>query len=239
VAVIVSLLGAGYLYGLPAAAERIAARIPIETEAALGEHALAWLDNNHWFGPTRLEKELQDGIRKGFADLSRGLPMASRYRLEFRDAKLIGPNAFALPGGTIVITDEMVEAAKSREEILAVLAHEIGHVELRHTLRHLLQDSAVAVVATAITSDAASLSVAVAGAPALLAQAKYSREFETEADEFAFRLLQLRGLSPEAFATLMERLAKDHEDGERAFAFVATHPVTADRVNRARAAAGK
>jgi predicted Zn-dependent protease len=239
VAIVVSLLAAGYLYGLPAAAERIAAQVPIETEAALGEHVLTWLDSNHWFGPTRLEKDLQEGIRGGFADLHSALPLASRYRLEFRDAKLIGPNAFALPGGTIVITDEMVRVAKSREEILAVLAHEIGHVELRHTLRHLLQDSAVAAVAAAITSDAASLSVAVAGAPALLAQAKYSREFETEADEFAFRLLKQRGLSPEAFATLMERLAKEHSAAERAFGFIATHPVTAERVNRARAAAGQ
>jgi len=239
VAIIVSLLAFGYLYGLPAAAERVAAEIPVETEAALGEHVLTWLDDNRWFGPTQLEKDLQEGIRKGFAELYAGLPLASRYRLEFRDAELIGPNAFALPGGTIVLTDQMVKAARSRDEILAVLAHEIGHVELRHTLRHLLQDSAVAVVAAAITADAASLSVAVAGAPALLAQAKYSREFETEADEFAFRLLKRHGLSPEAFATLMERLAKEHEGAERASAFIATHPMTAERVNRARAAAAQ
>lgn len=239
VAIIASLLAGGYWYGLPAAAERVAARIPIETEAALGEQVLNWLDNYEWFGPTRLEKGLQEDIRRGFAELHGGLPMTARYRLEFRDARLIGPNAFALPGGTIVITDEMIKATKSRAEILAVLAHEIGHVERRHTLRHLLQDSAVAVVAAAITSDAASLSVAVAGAPALLAQAKYSREFETEADEFAFRLLKRRGLSPEAFATLMERLSKEHEDAERAFAFIATHPVTAERVSRARAVAAE
>jgi predicted Zn-dependent protease len=237
IAIIAALLLAGYFYGLPAAAERIARHIPVETERALGQQVLTWLDDNQWFKPTRIDADLRYFIAKDFEDLSRGLPMEKEYRLEFRDAGFIGANAFALPGGTIVITDDMVKAAESLEEVLAVLAHEIGHVERRHTLRHLLQDSAVAVVTTAVTADAASLTVAVAGVPALLARAKYSREFETEADDFGFDLLKRHDRSPEAFATLMERLRGDDEDGERSYAFLSTHPMTAERIRRARAAA--
>ncbi len=236
VAVIVTLLLAGYFYGLPAAAERVVAHIPIETERALGEEALTWLDKNAWFKPSQIGDEMQFFIRKDFDELRRGLPMAPHYRLEFRDS-FIGPNALALPGGAIVITDAMVNEAGSLEEIVAVLAHEIGHVERRHTLRHLLQDSAVAVVVATITADAASLSVAVAGLPVLLAQAKYSRAFETEADDFAFELLNRHGRSPEAFATLMERLARDNGGAERSYAFLSTHPMTNERAQRARAAA--
>lgn len=238
VALIAALLPAGYSYGLPVAAERIAARVPIESELEFGQQALVWLDNNHWFKPTRLAPEIRNTLHQGFAELGRGLPMERHYRLKFRDSTFIGPNAFALPGGTIVITDAMVNAAESPEEVLAVLAHEIGHVELRHTMRHVLQDSMTAVAVATVTADAASLSAAVAGLPALLAQARYSREFETEADEFAFRLLKRHGLSPQAFANLMERLAKDHEDKEGGLAFMSSHPVTADRVKSARAAAG-
>lgn len=237
VAIIVSLMLSGYVYGLPAAAKYVAERVPIETEQALGRQALAWLDSNQWFRPTRLGQDMQDRIREGFAGLHRGLPMASHYRLEFRDSSFVGPNAFALPGGAIVITDSMIKAAQSPDEVLAVLAHEVGHVELRHSMRHVLQNSAAAVVTATVTSDAASLSIAVAGLPVVLTQARYSREFEAEADDFAFALLRQRGISPEAFATLMERLAKDREGTERAFAFLSTHPVTAERVKRARAAA--
>lgn len=237
VAIVVSLLLAGYFLALPAAAERVVSYIPVETERALGDQVLAWLDNNRWFNPTRIDVEQQSHIRKDFDELRRGLPVESYCRLEFRDSPFIGPNAFALPGGAIVITDAMVKKAESMEEIAAVLAHEIGHVERRHSMRHLLQDSVVAVVAATITADAASLSVAVAGLPALLARAKYSREFETEADDFAFQLLKQRGRSPEAFATLMERLAGKDEEAERDFTFLSTHPVTAERVQRARAAA--
>jgi predicted Zn-dependent protease len=236
VAVIVALLLAAYFYGLPAVAKRVAARIPIETEQAVGQEALAWLDNSRWFKPTQLEQDRQNHIREGFDRLRSGLPLERYYRLEFRDS-FIGPNAFALPGGTIVITDDMVHAAETVDEVVAVLAHEIGHAELRHTMRRVLQDSAVAVVAATLTADAASLSVAVAGLPALLAQAKYSREFEAEADDFAFKLLKRHHRSPMAFATLMERLANKHDEDKQAFAFISTHPVTAERVRRARVAA--
>ncbi|MGE5240709.1 MAG: M48 family metallopeptidase [Bacteroidota bacterium] len=237
VAVILSLLSVGYFYGLPAAANYIAMRIPIETEDAVGRRSLAWLDENKWFGASQIAPDMQARIRQGFDELRDGLPLASHCRLEFRDSPFIGPNAFALPGGTIVITDAMVQTAESPEEVLAVLAHELGHVQRRHAMRHVLQDSAVAVAATAVTADAASLGVAVAGLPAVLARATYSRQFETEADDFAFQLLRSRGLSPEAFATLMERLTRKQQDAERALAFVSSHPVTAERIRRAREAA--
>ena len=237
VAIVACMLLAGYFFGLPAAAERIAARIPIEAEQTLGRQALTWLDEQGWFTPTNLDKDTQKGIKDGFDRLRSELPLKNHYQLEFRAAGAIGANAFALPGGTIVITDDMVKAAESPEEVQAVLAHEIGHVELRHTLRSVLQNSVTAVVVATVTADAASLSVAVAGLPVLVAQTKYSREFEAAADDFAFRLLKQKGHSPAAFASLMERLAKQHEQEERAFAYVSSHPVTAERVKRARAAA--
>jgi len=226
----------GYFYGLPAAAQRVAEAMPIETEQALGEKALSWLDQAEWFGPSQIMPESLDHIRRGFEQLHEGLPMAAHYRLEFRAAPKIGPNAFALPGGTIVITDQMIQLAATADEVLAVLAHELGHVERRHAMRLILQDSAVAVAAGAITADAASLSVAVAGLPTLLAQAKYSRTFESEADEFAFGLLRRKGISPDAFADIMERLAAGQGNREAALSFVSSHPVTQERVQRARAA---
>ncbi len=233
------LLLAGYFYGLPAVAEHVAARIPIETEDILGRSALAVLDKKEWFKPTDLNPNRQKAIREGFDSLLSVLPLKDYYHLEFRASPKLGANAFAFPGGTIVITDDMVESANSQEEVLAVLAHEIGHVKLRHMMRSLLQNSAVAVMAAAVTSDAASLSVAVAGLPTLLAQMKYSREFEAAADEFAFKLLKRKGYSPLAFASLMERLAIKYETDEKTFVYVSTHPVTEERMKRARAAAGE
>lgn len=233
-------LGAGYFWGLPAAAERIAAEVPIEYERQLGDYAINWLDENEFFKASELNEETRAVIASGFATLIRGLPMQAHYRLEFRDAPGLGPNALALPGGMIIVTDQMVNLSKSPEEVLAVLAHEIGHIERRHALRHILHDSVTATVAATLTSDASSLTLAVSGMPVLLAQMKYSREFETEADDYGFALLQRNGISPEHFATLMERLATQRpERTAGASSFLSTHPVTAQRVARARQAADR
>jgi predicted Zn-dependent protease len=237
VALIAILVGVAYFYVLPIAAETVAARIPVETERGLGQQALNWLDNKQWFKPTKLDQNKQNDIQDGFKKLCSDLPNKNYYKIEFRDAPIIGPNAFALPGGTIVITDEMVKLTESPEEVLAILAHEIGHVELHHTLRSILQNSAIAVLAATVTADAASLSVAVTGLPVLAAQTKYSREFEAAADDYAFRLLKQKGYSPLAFASLMERLSQKHNKIETAFSFISTHPITSERVERARAAA--
>lgn len=237
-AITLSGLAAGYFYGLPAAAAHIAANVPIEYEQQLGQQTMDWLDANEWFEPTELEPEATKELQAGFAKLTRGLPLERHYRLEFRAAPDIGPNAFALPGGTIVMTDQMVELSESPEEIYAVLAHEIAHVERRHALRHVLQDSVVAAAAATLTGDAATLTLAVSGLPVILAQAKYSRDFEAEADDFGFALLKQHQLSPAHFATLMERVSQNRDtENERRLSFLSSHPVTADRIARARQAA--
>jgi predicted Zn-dependent protease len=120
---------------------------------------------------------------------------------------------------------------------MAVLAHEIAHVELRHTLRSILQGSAIGLIAATVTADAATLSGAVAGLPVMLAQTKYSRRFESEADDYAFRLLKQRGYSPTAFADLMERLSDEHPEMTGRMTWLSTHPATSQRVENARSAA--
>jgi len=236
VALIVGVLVCAYFFGLPAATNWAVTKVSRETEQSLGKEAFAWLDNERWFQPSELDEKRQIRVQTIFSRLVRGLKMEPDYRLQFRHSKRMGANAVALPGGIIVITDEMVLLAGSEDEIAAVLAHEIGHVELRHAMKQVMESSAVAVIAGVVTNDASSFTVAVAGLPALLAQTEYSRECESEADDFAFKLLKQHHISPAAFASLMERLSKDHADEEKYTSFLSTHPVTAERVKRARRA---
>lgn len=233
----VALLAAGYLAGLPWLAERVAPHLPPAVERQIGDEAVHWLDRSGWFTPSQLQPEVRTLLLQRFAEMTRGLPRQASYRLLFRRGGRIGANALAMPGGAIVLTDELVQLSKSPEEVLAVLAHEAGHVEGRHALRHLLQDSAVAATLAAVTADAATLSSAVAGLPVLLAQARYSREFEAEADEFAFALLARNGISPERFAEIMARLEQQHRGEPGASDFLASHPASPERIQRARAAA--
>jgi predicted Zn-dependent protease len=133
-----------------------------------------------------------------------------------------------------VITDQLVNMAQSPEEIMAVLAHEIGHVELRHALRQVLQDSVVLAAATALSS--ASLNAKATGLPVTLAQARYSRDFETQADDYAFALLKRHGISPSRFADILERLENQRGRGQAGATFLDSHPATPERIRRARSA---
>ncbi len=238
VIVVFCLLVTGYFFGLPAAAKPIAEHIPLESEQSLGKYVIDWLDDNNFFKHSNLEYEIQDELTAGFERLNSNLPFQKYYTLEFRSGSM-GPNAFALPGGIIILTDEMVNISKSNEEIFAVLAHEIGHTEKRHAMRSMLQGSIVAIAVASVTGDATSLNAGVTGLPMLLARTRYSREFETEADDFCFKLLKQNGYSPNAFASLMERVAKKNGEKKNSFAYISTHPSTYERIQRARDAAGK
>ena len=237
VAVISLLMVLGYFFGLPAAAKRIAYRIPMETERSLGNQTLKFLDEKNWLKPTNLPIERQKEISEKFYQLCEDLPLKKYFQLEFRQGGVFRSNAMAFPGGIIVITDEMVDATEGLDEVIAVLAHEAGHVELRHTMRSVLQNSAIGVIVATITSDAATLSAAITGLPVILAQTKYSRDFETAADDYAFRLLMQNGYSPAAFASIMERLSKDKPKDMGPPTWIDTHPVTSERIKRARDAA--
>lgn len=230
-----TLFGLGYRYGLPALAKSVAPRIPIEAERDVGNRALEWLESNHILGPSQVDDEVQTELRRRLTALVEKRPVGKLVRLEFRSMGQT-PNAFALPGGTLILTDAMVGAAESYEELMAVLAHEVGHVERRHAVRLLIEGSVLTVAVAAVAGDAGAATVGTTLVPTLLLQSGYSREHETEADTFAFDLLRENGLSPALFADIMERL--DPDDGKAVVgSFLSTHPDTAERARAARAAA--
>ena len=150
---------------------------------------------------------------------------------EFRKAGM--PNAFALPDGTIIMTDELVRLSKRDEEIFAVLAHEIGHIEHRHAARMAIESSAVGLVATFVLGDASQVAGIVGSLPAIYANAHFSRDHETEADLFALAYMRKVGLDPTAFADVLGRMTEHAGgDGPAVFQYVSSHPPTEERIAR-------
>jgi len=223
--------------GLPPAVKYVAEKIPRGAEATLGEETLAALDE-HWMQPSKLRPARQQALRGKFADMAKAAGDTGPLRLEFRASPVIGANAFALPSGIIVVTDELVGLARNDEQVLAVLAHEIGHVRYRHTMRRLLEGSATALIIAGVTGDIASTTSLAASAPALLLQTKYSRDYEREADRFAIDLLQRTGIGPQNLAAILQRLEKKHAGRPGMPSFLSSHPPTAEREALARAGAG-
>jgi len=229
---IVIVFASVYRYLLPWGAEAIAQSIPPSILQKMGASSLQTLDQL-MLVPSQLSLERRQALRAAYARLN-ALPDAQlAYHIEFRSAPQIGPNAFALPDGTIVMLDELVEAAGSDEEVLAVLAHERGHVEQRHALRMVLQSSAVGMALTWYMGDVSTLLTTV---PAMLVQANYSREMEREADEYAARTLSLNGLSPCLLPDILLKLEAVHAKRQSAAVqestmmdYLASHPPTEER----------
>jgi len=226
-------LWAGVTYGIPALAKQVAFSLPAATDKMLGQEALEGLDKV-LLKPTQLPPKRQAELRALFSDMTDSIPGAADYRLELRASKMIGANALALPSGIVVVTDPLVELAHSDDELIAVLAHEIGHLRQRHGLRRVLQDSATVLVVIAVTGDISSVVSLTAALPALLVQSKYSRDFEREADDFAFDYLKRRAIPAESLTAILLRMEKKTGASGNFPDYLSSHPATKERAERSR-----
>ncbi len=234
IVVCLGALVAGYLWGIPWLADRIATHLPARVEAALGDQVLALLDRTD-LDVSALEPERQTDLSDRFATLAAGLPDDAHYRVVFRSAPSIGPNAFALPGGTVVVTDELVELFADDRQLDAVVAHELGHQVGRHALRQTLRGSFIAIAAAFFAGDVSSASAVVVAVPTVLLQNRYSRQFEDEADRFAYAHLAAHARSPSWLGSALGQLDADLPD-DASLAWMSSHPATAARIAAADAA---
>lgn len=140
------------------------------------------------------------------------------------------PNAFALPGNVIIVTDELVQLPASDDEIAAVLAHELGHLERRHGLQSLLRGSFAVLLVAAVTGDLSALTSFAGTIPLTILTAGYSRDLEREADRDALGLLRARGINPRAFSSALAKLDDAYASLQRNSTYVSTHPATAERM---------
>ncbi|RJF97949.1 M48 family metallopeptidase [Noviherbaspirillum saxi] len=257
---LLALLIAGYQWGLPWAADTLVQNVPPAMEKRIGDEQLALIDAG-WMEASRLDPQEQARLRQLFAGLKQPRGEQTPYRLEFRHSTM-GPNAFALPNGVIVMTDQLVKLAKDDKAVLGVLGHELGHVQRRHSLRRLFQALGVGVVINLVVGDVSS---ALAAVPTFLLDQKYSRDFEREADQYAIDMMQANGIALTPMAELFEKMAASHahdddaeddeeqEDGPTApngkqdeesrlvksIEYLSSHPSDEERIARLKAADGQ
>lgn len=216
-------LYAAYRWGVPTAAEGIVGIIPAGWEARLGTSTLALIDER-LAAPTRLSGARQAALRDVFDRLARD--QAPQARLVFRSLRG-KPNAFALPGGIVILSDELVALHHDDDALAGVLAHELGHVAHRHMTRGLVHAAALSVVAALLRGDISSIAVTI---PASLGHWAYSRDFELDADRYACGRLRAVGIPAQPLAELLERLSRS-QPGAEAPAYLSTHPPTAARID--------
>jgi Zn-dependent protease with chaperone function len=217
-------------------------QIPYSWEEQLGKTALGQIQVQSTFMPAEqsdpLLKELTAPLIEALGE--------SPYRFHFYVANEKSINAFALPGGYIVIHSELLLRAESAEELLGVLAHEIAHVTERHGTRGIVAKSGAWLVFQAVIGDAGGILTTLgAAAPFLLSQ-NYSRGFETDADEQGYVLLDRAHVDAAGMAAFFGKI-RDEEAavrkktaeqlGEKSAdvlsdvpEFLRTHPLTEKRI---------
>ena len=191
--------------------------------------------------PTKIEKERQDEIQTIFKALvetaekqsnkTRRIP---KYKLLFRSSYIIGPNAFALPGGTIVMTDELIEMFPEEDYVLsAILAHEIGHVDEEHSLRQIYRALGMAAMIGLVAGDAGPMLEDIILEGSALLSLSFSREHEMDADNFSYDLLNDSNMRSDGLITFFEKIGEDikmPESGE----WMMTHPLSDKRIENIR-----
>lgn len=201
-------------------------QVSVEQEIELGKMALEQMRGTMRFLPndsTADEVVEMIGVR---------VTAGSRYPYHFHVVQDPRVNAFALPGGPVVVFTGLLRAAESADEVAGVLAHEASHVERRHALRNMIHGLGLrAVMAVALGDYGGGIWGDMAGQ---LAELSYSRDLEREADLKGLELLRKAGLPADGMVSFFEKMAAQ-EDTE--IPLLSTHPASEERLKALRAAA--
>ncbi len=236
-------------YGIPSAADAIVDALPEKTTDYLEGTVLNRVEQE-LFEESELSSERLTELDGLFNSVMTKLNIVDKhYVFKIRNAEeSVGANALAFPNGTIIMTDQLIELASSDKQIAGVMAHELGHLDAKHSLRQIVRGSIFSFLIASITGDVSAASSAVLSAPAVLMELKYSREFETQADEYAIKYFDcdVQGLKELgdffiALGTIDDRiLEKGHikeasentEEKPNVSGFLSTHPASGERQTR-------
>lgn len=214
------------LFGVPLAAERLTPLVPDSFERRLGDVAEAQV------------KVIFDGKpcsnaagQAAFAKLVGKLRESASLDNSVQSGVLATsvPNAFALPGGKVYLFDGLLEKAENPDEIAGVLAHELGHLRHRDSMRELIHNGGTSFLVGLLFGDVTG-SGALIFASRSLVTSSYSRDAETNADTFAIETMHKLGRPAKPMGELMFRVTG--KEGGKGLSLVSSHPLTEDRLAR-------
>lgn len=223
---------------LPAMAGTLARVLPVEREVAFGRAVKAQMEQMLGGDDTGSlicdapagRAALDSMVTRLLGDMDIG------YDLDVAVFDHDMMNAFAAPGGQLVIIRGLLDKAETPEMVAAVLAHEIGHVAHRDPTRNALRTAGSVGLLGLLFGDFTGGAVVIALTERILINARYSQKAETEADAFAHDMLRNAALPPAALADMFEIFRNEAGDVEGPMAHFLSHPRLADRIDAARAA---
>lgn len=211
---VVAFFVLAYFFAVPWIASKLANRFPVSYERSIGDQA---------FNSMKASFKIDEERTKYINEFFRQLNIPSGYPVQITVVKDNMVNAFALPGGHIVVYDKIINGMGSYEELAALLSHEFTHVENRHTVRTLFRQLGSKVFLSLILGDATAVGGVIVDNADQLKSLSYSRSLETEADENGVRLLSERKIGCAGFVRLFQMLQKE-SGGVKVSEWMSSHP---------------
>lgn len=200
--------------------------ITIEQEEQLGEKMIEMMsDNPSWEVNSSFADTAINIIANRLLD-SMGL---TDYDYHFTLVESSEVNAFALPGGNIMVYTGLIDFSESPNEVAAVLAHEIGHVEQKHVVDRILKEFSLGILFTVIAGGDA---VILQDIFRSLISAKFNRSQEEDADDFALRLLEKSKIRPSHMVSFFKRLKAESGDLDESLEPLMSHPALNSRIKK-------
>jgi predicted Zn-dependent protease len=216
--------------GLGAMVRSLAAAVPPDFERKLGQSAMADLRRGQTFID---DPKLMTRLTNAVAPLLAILQDTNRqYR--FYIIQQSAPNAFALPGGQVVVTAGLMDLVLAPEELAAVVAHEIAHLTQHHLFRQIIASAGPYLIFKLFVAGKAGVVSLLGASSQLLVQQSYSQAHETEADMVGFDYLVAAHIDPRFAIVVLRRLqAVERQDvlNLEPAAF-SSHPPTGRRIRR-------
>jgi predicted Zn-dependent protease len=215
-------------------AEAAVRRIPVEWEVQFGESVFATVrQRSRLIEEPRWTAEVAAATGRLLAGITN-----APYEFRFHVVEEPTLNAFALPGGHVVIHTGLLQAVRRPEELAGVLAHEMAHVTRRHSLRKLVETAGLSLLVRALVGDPSGLLGALTDSSELLFRQKFSRDFEREADDTGWDYLVAARIDPRGMIEFFRKLRDQQSQSaagavaEGRLSFLSTHPATAERIAR-------
>ena len=199
--------------------------ISYEQEIALGELIDKYIIASQYKNP--LTNKTIDSMMWAVSKRLQGQIPTSEY--DYNITVLDNPqiNAFTIPGGNIYVFSGLISFCDSPEQLAAVLAHEMGHVEKRHTVDRLAREFSLSVLFSIMTGGD---TVLLSDLYQTLISSGFSRSQEKEADQFALNLLEDASISPKSIASFFRKLNRENLAYDEKIELVMTHPHNNSRI---------
>ena len=236
---IIVILILGYRYALITFSPTIVKLFPYEWEKQIGKATFDSL-NRTLLDESELPTQRINTLKQRAKNILNQANLHSYPSIEFMKSDIIGANALALPGGPIIVTDDLVKLLKDDELVLGVIAHEIAHIQERHSLHQIVEIVGLSSLAWLIFGLDEGILEEVALVGINLWSLKKSRDFEKDSDLLALEFLENAGLKKKSFILAIEKLTEhfcsksklDKSDcltGVKS-GWLATHPTGAERL---------